>query len=182
LAGLLEIEPSILFTLPIDPDWRDALLLGWIDSATRLPQRALPEHFLPFLAALDPWPFPSITKNHLLATLIEPLDPAVRFPIIERVVQALPTIHAIDLLARIATPPPPGQGGKITAIIDKSIHGEMAALTRPQARSLAACVPPGAIQGRLEIIAKLKEVPTAIETFATALEFRRTLIQSLSQP
>lgn len=35
---LLEIEPAILFTLPVDPDWRDALLLGWIDSAARRPR------------------------------------------------------------------------------------------------------------------------------------------------
>ena len=179
---LLETDPATLFTLPVDPDWRDTLLLGWIDSATRLPHRALPDHFLPFLAAIDPWPFPTTAKIHLLATLIEPLDPAIRFPTIERVAQALPIIHAIDLLARIATPPPTGQGKKITAIIDQAIHGEMAALTRPQARALAACLPPDAIQGRLELIAKLKEIPTAVESFATALEFRRAMLSHLTKP
>jgi hypothetical protein len=101
---------------------------------------------------------------------------------IEHIAPSITTHHTLDLLSRIASPPPPGQGGKITAIIDKSIHWELAGLTRPQARALAACDPPDTIQGRLELIAQLKEVPTTVETFATALEFRRTLLQSLTHP
>ena len=53
---MLDLGENELFSTTIDKDWQDPLVLGWIDSARRMPRRALAQRFLPFIAALDPWP------------------------------------------------------------------------------------------------------------------------------
>jgi hypothetical protein len=179
--GLLECDAAALFPLPIDPDWRDPLLLGWMDSARRLPARSLPGSFLPFIAALDPWPSTVISKGHLIGTLLDAMEPGPRFKVLDRLMKDFPIHLALDLIARAGagTAPPPGEGRVMLEIIDKAVLTESAALTRPQARALAACIPPAGIQSRLLAIAKLPNLTAATEEFATTLEFRQSMLAHL---
>lgn len=179
LPELLGIDSAALFTLPVDPDWRDTLIFGWIDSSTRLPLRSLPDHFLPFLATLDPRPVSIPPRETLIAPLITRLPMEERFLHLDRIAAHLPAPAMLEVLIHCASCPTPGTGRASLAVIDAAIPVLFRSLTRPQARALAACIPADGIQPRLEAISRLKEVPTAIETFATAIEFRRSLIQSL---
>ena len=61
--GLLECRQADLFSLAIDKDWQDALLLGWLDSARRMPSRSLPDQLVRFFAALSPGRPPSRQGN-----------------------------------------------------------------------------------------------------------------------
>jgi hypothetical protein len=179
---LLDCDAAALFTLPIDPDWRDSLLLGWLDSARRLPARSLPASFLPFIAALDPWPATAISKGTLIGTLLDAMEPGPRFKVLDQLAKNLPIPLALDLIARAGAVPPPGQGRGMLEIIDKAVLTESAAVTRPLARALAVCIPSDGIQPRLEAIARLPSISAATEEFATTLEFRRSMISQLTSP
>lgn len=179
---LLECDVTALFALPIDPDWRDSLLLGWLDSARRLPARSLPASFLPFIATLDPWPSNAVSKGQLMGTLLDVIEHGPRFKVLDQLAKNLPIPLALDLIARAGVAPPPGQGRGMLEIIDKAVLIESAAITRPQARALAVCIPSDGIQPRLEAIARLPSISAATEEFATTLEFRRSMISQLTSP
>jgi hypothetical protein len=179
---ILGISGSELFSLPIDKDWRDTLLLGWLDSARKLPVHSLPDAFLPFVAALDPWPSIAISKGQLIGNLLDLMEQGARFKWIDQIAKALPPPLALDLIARCVAPPPPGEGRVMLEIIDQAVLTETTTLTRPQARALAVCIPADGIQPRLEAIAKLSKVSAATEEFATTLEFRRSMISQLTCP
>jgi hypothetical protein len=173
--GLLGCKPEELFSLTIDKDWQEAVVLGWLDSARRLPARSLPEHLLRFFATLSPRP-PAIPPGEtVLGGLFDSLPPAARFELLDEIANGLPLHLALDLLAACRMPPPPGKGNTILALLDAAIPGHFRTLTRPQARALAICIPQDGIQRRLEALAKLSELPAAAEEFATVLEFRRSL-------
>ena len=174
--GLLDIPESDLFTLSRDPDWQEPLLLGWIDSARRLPSRALPGHLLPFLATREPWPNAAMPKHLVLSSLLDAMPPAAAVAALDAIAKHLPPLVALDLFARIGQPPPPGTGKALLALLDQTLAAHPSPLVRPQARSLALCIPHDAIQSRLEAIAKLPELSPAAEEFATTLEFRRSLL------
>ena len=63
LAGNVGYQGKRVFFASIDPDWQDPLLLGWIDSARRMPGLALPPQLLPLHRQLDPWPPPLPRKT-----------------------------------------------------------------------------------------------------------------------
>jgi hypothetical protein len=174
--GLLEIPEGELFTLARDPDWQEPLLLGWIDSARRLPGCSLPGHLLPFLATREPWPTAALPKHLVLSSLLDAMPPASAVAALDAIAKHLPPMVALDLFARIGQPPPPGSGKALLALLDQTIAAHPSPLVRPQARSLAICIPHDAIQSRLEAIAKLPELSPAAEEFATTLEFRRSLL------
>lgn len=174
--GLLGCKPEELFSLAIDKDWQDALLLGWLDSARRLPARSLPEHLVRFFAALSPRPAAIPPRELVLSGLFDSLPHADRFELLDEIANGLPPQPALDLLASCRQPPPPGKGNAILALLDAAIPVHFRTLTRPQARALAVCIPHDGIQQRLEALAKLSELPAAAEEFATVLEFRRALL------
>jgi hypothetical protein len=174
--GLLEISESDLFILSRDPDWQEPLLLGWIDSARRLPARSLPGHLLPFLATREPWPNTALPKHLVLSSVLNAMPPAAAVAALDAIAKHLPPLIALDLFARIGRPPPPGTGKALLALLDQTLATHPSPLARPQARSLAICIPHDAIQSRLEAIAQLSELSPAAEEFATTLEFRRSLL------
>lgn len=174
--GLLESAESELFTLARDPDWQEPLLLGWIDSARRLPSRSLPAHLLPFLAIREPWPIAALPKHLVLSSLLDAMPPDSAVAALDAIAKHLPPLIALDLFARLGQPPPPGTGKALLALLDQTLAAHPSPLVRPQARSLALCIPHDAIQSRLEAIAKLPELSPAAEEFATTLEFRRSLL------
>lgn len=178
--GLTESE---LFTIPRDADWKGELELGWIDSSRATPAHALPEHFIPFLAKLAPWPLAAgISPGSLLLLLLAALAPAGRFAILDGVARELPVNLTLDLLGSVAEAPPPGSGGTILAVLDEALANPTATLTRPQARALAICVPQDAIQQRLEALSRLPALTAVAEEFATTLEFRRLLLSQFASP
>ena len=181
-TSILNVSADELFTLPVEGDWRDVLHLGWIDSAKRLPARALPDAFLPFAASLDPWPSIVISKGQLIGTLLDVVEEGTRYQLLDRLLKELPVQAAIELIARVGAPPPPGEGLVMLEAIDAAVLTNSTALSRPLARSLAACIPLDGIGLRLEAISKLPGVSSATEEFATTLEFRRSMISQLTRP
>jgi hypothetical protein len=180
--GLLDCKPAELFSLAIDKDWQDALLLGWLDSARRLPSRALPEQLVRFFTALSPRPAAIPPRELVLGGLFDALPVAARFELLDEIANDLPPQVALDLLAGCRQPPPAGKGHAIMALLDAAIPVHFRTLSRPQARALAVCVPHDGIQRRLEALSKLAELPAAAEEFATVLEFRRSLISHFTNP
>ena len=158
------------------------MLLGWIDSAQRDPRHGLLKHFLPFIASLEPWPASAVSKLQFLTKTLEAIEIQPRLKLLDRLVALLPFPLALDLVARNPTPPPAGEGRRLLALIDKAVFTGSAALTRPQARALAACIPPAEIQPRLEAISRLPSLTTATEEFAITLEFRKSMIAQLTNP
>jgi hypothetical protein len=173
---LLEISESELFTLARDPDWQEPLLLGWIDSARRLPSRSLPGQLLPFLATREPWPNAALPKHLVLSSLLDAMPPDSAVAALDAIAKHLPPLIALDLFTRRGQPPPPGSGKALLALLDQTLAAHPSPLARPQARALALCIPHDAIQRRLEALAKLPELSPAAEEFATTLEFRRSLL------
>lgn len=180
--GLLGIGADELFALARDQDWQEALVAGWIDSARRMPGRALAAWFVPFIATFEPWPPQAAAKHQVLQLLLDAQPPDQRFGLLDRLSGSLPLHLAIDLIARCGQPPPDGKGKAVLALIAQAIRTLPSPLTRPQARALALCVPPAEIQGRLEILSQLPELSAPAEEFANTLEFRRSMISHFSTP
>lgn len=174
--GLLEISESELFTLSRDPDWQEPLLLGWIDSALRIPSRALPRQFLPLMATLEPWPTAARPQFVVLAGILDFLPVAERYAVLDGMANTVPLPLALVLLGRCGEAPPPGSGKAILAILTGALSIVPTPFVRQQARDLALCIPRDGIQPSLEAIAKLPELSPAAEEFATTLEFRRSLL------
>ncbi|HEY1121717.1 MAG TPA: DUF5691 domain-containing protein [Haloferula sp.] len=173
---LLDCKPDELFLFSIDGDWREPLLLGWIDSARRLPSRAMAEHSLPFFATREPWPTAALPKHLVLAGILESMLSGPRVAALDAIAKHLPPLIVLDLFARIGAAPPPGTGKILLTLLDQAITAQPSSLTRPMARSLALCVPPDSIQQRLAALARVNELSSAAEEFAATLEFRRSLI------
>jgi hypothetical protein len=179
---LLDRPEAELFATPCDNDWLEALLLGWLDAAQRWPDRALLTHFIPFITRLDPRPAAIPPRETLLAGLFECLPVPARFALFDEISDDLPAPAMLDLLIRCGAYPPGETGHSALAVIDAALPVLFRSLTRPQARALAACIPPSGIQSRLEAIAKLESLSTATEEFANTLEFRRSMISHLVSP
>ncbi|MES2921129.1 MAG: DUF5691 domain-containing protein [Verrucomicrobiota bacterium] len=177
---MLGVKESELFTLAIDPDWQEPLLLGWIDSARRMPGRASATQFLKFITRLDPWPPSAAAKGLVMAALLDALAPAYRFAILDEL--AMPLATTLDLLVRCGEPPPKGKGKATLALLDAASLSIPTGFNRQQAPALAVCIPHDGIQPRLEALAKLPELSAAAEEFATTLEFRRSLISHFKLP
>ena len=173
---LLGCKPDDLFSFTIDSDWREPLLLGWIDSARRLPSRAMAEHSLPFFATREPWPTAAFPKHLVLASILDAMPIAPRIIALDAIAKHLPPLIVLDLFARIGEAPPPGTGKTLLTLLDQALAAQPSSLTRPIARSLAMCVHPAEIQQRLEALSRLNELSSAAEEFAATLEFRRSLI------
>lgn len=180
--GLLDTGENEIFATAIDKDWQDPLILGWIDSARRMPRRTLAHRLLPFIAALDPWPPAAPDKLQVMAGLLDALSITARFAALDGLARDLTVPRALDLLARGGEPPPPGTGKAILGVLDQALAAIPTPFARPQARALAVCVPHDGIQPRLEKLSKLAELSAAAEEFATTLEFRRSMISHFTIP
>jgi hypothetical protein len=180
--AMLGIEENDLFSIHHDPDWQEPLLLGWIDSARRTPGLALAPQFLTFIAKLDPWPPSAAAKTTVMTALLDSFPSAVRYDALDGIARDLPPHLALDLLARCGEPPPDGKGKVTFAVLDATLLATPTGFNRQQARALAVCVPDPDIQRHLEALAKLPELSSAAEEFATTLEFRRSLISHFKLP
>ncbi|MEO5716845.1 MAG: DUF5691 domain-containing protein [Luteolibacter sp.] len=179
---LLGCDAGECFGFPIDRDWQEPVLLGWIDAARRFPHRSMAERFISFLSALDPWPAAAVPRVAVLASMLDVLPAKPRYALLDVLVGKLPIATAIDLLTRCGGPPPPGMGKAALSAIDTALASTPAVFNRPQARSLALCIPQEGILARLEMLAKLPELSPAAEEFATTLEFRRSLPTHFNLP
>lgn len=169
MLGVTEHE---LFKITIESDWKDDIVLGWIESAKNLPSCSLHSSLLPCLAELKAWPVKVGTKPHILASLLATASNPD--PLLEDLAKRLPEAEMIQLLTshrRAARSP----SSPVMAVIRKTLSRTPATITRPDGRSLALCVPLAAIQGELEWLSRLKELTAPAEEFATTLEFRRNL-------
>ncbi len=180
--GLLDIPQDDLFSLPREKDWQEPLLAGWMESAIRFPHRSLAGKFVPFVSTLDPCPAGSPTQPQVIQGILGKLPATAQFTILDKLAKTLAPPFALDLLARTGSHPPEGHGKAILSILDEAISRRTTFLTRPQARSLAICIPPTQIQSRLERLAKLPALSSPAEEFATTLEFRRTMLSHFSDP
>lgn len=174
----LGITARELFSLPIDGDWAEPLHLGWMDAARRLPCLALPAEFVPWAASLEPWPKAAFHRSQVIGQLMETLPVGQRYMILEVIHGHLSPELLLELLCRCPAPPTPGTAEKCLATIRSAIRKSPAALTRPQARALARCVPLPDVARELQSLATLPELTSAAEEFAATLDFRRLIYAS----
>jgi hypothetical protein len=167
-----------LFSLPIDGDWAEPLQLGWMDAARRLPGLALPAEFVPWLAGLEPWPKAALHRSQVIGQLMETLPVANRYPILEAIHGRTAPELLLDLLCRCPAAPASGTAEKCLATIRSAVRKSPSALTRPQARALARCVPLPDVERELQSLATLPELTSAAEEFAATLDFRRLIYAS----
>ncbi len=179
---ILGVGEDDFFSITRDPDWQEPLLLGWIDSARRIPGLAMAARFLTFIAKLDPWPPSAAAKTIVMTALLDSLRTTGRFDVLDGIARDLPPHLALDLLARCGEAPPAGKGKQILAVLDAALLCAPTGFSRQQARALAVCIPHDGIQSRLEALAKLSELSAAAEEFATTLEFRRSLTSHFKLP
>ncbi len=179
---ILGVGENDFFSITRDPDWQEPLLLGWIDSARRIPGLAMAPRFLTFITKLDPWPPSAAAKSIVMMALLESLPAADRFDVLDGIARDLPPHLALDLLARCGEAPPAGKGKTTLAVLDATLLATPTGFSRQQARALAVCVPDHEIQRHLEALAKLPELSSAAEEFATTHEFRRSLISHFKLP
>lgn len=173
-SGWLDLEPEQWLGLAVDSDWKEALVLGWIDAAVAAPSMACAAAFLPWAAKLDPWPTAAPPRREVMAPLFESLDPAARTAVLEQLAAQLAAEETLALLAALSEDPPV-PGNTTLAVLRRALAAKPAVLTRPEARALALGIPLSRIQAELERLAKLPELSAAAEEFATTLEFRRKL-------
>ena len=133
-------------------------------------------------ATLDPWPAGSVTKSVAISSILDALPRPHRLGLLDAIVGQVHLSLAMELLIRWGESPEPGKGGAILKVIDSAVTAISAPFTRPQARALALCIPLDVIQQRLEILAKLPELSSPAEEFATTLEFRLSMRNHFYQP
>lgn len=179
---LFDCKSDDLFRISIDKDWQDPLLLGWIESARRVPSRALAEQLVRLFHTLERKSNAIPPHEFVISGLLESMEVNSRFELLDELAKDLPVQVIIGLLAACRQAPPPGRGNAILAQLDAAIPVHFRNLTRPQARALAVCIPADGIQHRLEALSKLSELSPPAEEFTTVLEFRKSLISHFTIP
>ncbi|MGB6222053.1 DUF5691 domain-containing protein [Haloferula sp.] len=175
---MLEVTEKELFKITIEPDWKDDIVLGWIESAKNLPAHSLPSGLLVFLAELKVWPAKAGSRPQVLASLLAAApDPD---PLLEDLAKRLPEAEMIQLLTSHRRAPRSSKS-LVIAVIRKTLWRTPVTITRPDGRLLALCVPLTSIQGELEWLSRLKELSAPAEEFATTLEFRRNLFTTTTK-
>ena len=173
---LLGCRADELFQFPNESDWKDPLLLGWMDAVLRRPDLGMPGLSIPFFAALEPWPAGGVlTKSQILATLLEATPPTERGQALDQIAALVPPALVLELLVRLGAPLAANKGKAALKILHDAVAASPSPLTRPQARALALCVPREEIPSRLAILASLPDLTSSAEEFARVLEFRRNL-------
>jgi hypothetical protein len=173
---LLGCRADELFQFPNESDWKDPLLLGWMDAVLRRPDLAMPALAIPYFAAIEPWPPGAmLTRLQVLGALLEATPEAERGSAMDQIAPMAPAPLVLELLIRLATPITGKKGKAALKILHDAIASSSSILTRPQARTLALCVPRDEIPSRLAILASLPNLSSAAEEFARVLEFRRNL-------
>jgi hypothetical protein len=172
---MLETPAGELFALPVDGDWAEPLWLGWMDAARRLPGLAPLREFVPWLAALDPWPKAAAPHGQLIGQLLEPLPAGETYIILESIHDRCPPELMLDMLSRRTTAAPAGAAPKCLATLRAALRQVPCPITRPTARLLARCLPPAEIDSELRDLASLPDLTGAAEEFAATLEVRRQI-------
>jgi hypothetical protein len=70
-----DLKAEKLFALNRDDEWREVILLGWIDAAMAAPERENAEAFALHLVGLEKWPKGAPQPLAVLLRLIEALEP-----------------------------------------------------------------------------------------------------------
>lgn len=181
-SELLGIDAGDLFAIPMESDWQEPLLLGWMDAARRFPDRALAEQFVPFLAKLEPWPTAAPHRITVISSIFEALPPGPRHGLLDDIAGILPPETILVMLMKFRDFSHPAVGARVLAVIDGAMGMPHSHLQRQQARTLALHIPRQGIRARLEHLAKLPELSTAAEEFAAALEFRESFTRHFKTP
>jgi hypothetical protein len=159
-ASLLNLSTEKVLALKIDPDWKEAVHLAWIDSAKFHPA----PDFIPALIKLSP---------QSISDLLAPLHHYRKCDVIEN----LPPDLALPQLIQLASRPPVDNSFQktiLTAFLKDKVH------TRPDARALAMCLDSSEIPPTLATIVKQKSISTFTEEFARTLEFRQSYLKPLT--
>lgn len=177
--GMLGCKEEELFSMPLDPDWAEVIVLGWIDSAMRWPAKAMPERLIPMILELKN--FPAAGPRHvIISKLLETMEPLPRHRMLDLLGPQMEDPEFVALLTCKPEPPPPGAGSVALAILDRLFLGGGNVIERHQARLLARCVPYPEIPTRLIAMSRLPDLTPAAEEFARALEFRQALFLQLT--
>ena len=182
----LNLWPQLLghdnpFKLPVDPEWVEPILLGWIDAARANPS---PEHLTPLLKSAlsqDKKTFPVFQKITLsLPELFTSFDAPRQLDLLEHLAQHIGTSEILHLLMRLK----PTVRAKDHPLLQKMLSAwwkdKNSTINRPEATALASCIEPSAIPNFLLTISQLPDLSTAVEEFARTLEFRQTYLPHLA--
>jgi hypothetical protein len=172
-----DVEPEKLFALNRDEEWRETILLGWIDSALAAPEKEFAEAFAMHLAGLGAWPKAAPGLFEVLLRLMSVLPPEAA----ARVLAATEPRAAADglyheLLLRSEFPLPQDAAARA---LDQMVA---AFQTKPyprlqsnHARAFARRVPVEAADAALRRLAALPEPAAPTEELMRSLEFRHRL-------
>jgi len=177
--GILGIEAP--FSHPLDNDWREIILLGWLDAA-RFHSRSDHLRALLGLAVTEdlkkfttPPDLPAVVRD-----LLAPLPSSLQSDILEEIAPRLEKPVAYSLLANLQPAVRSRAHPRLHALLRDWCRDQQSALTRPDAAALATCVEPSAIHDFLLALSKISDLTASAEEFARTLEFRQSYLPHLT--
>ncbi|CAM2904813.1 DUF5691 domain-containing protein [Rariglobus hedericola] len=178
----LDVGVEKLFALNRDDEWREIILLGWIDAATAAPEKENAEAFALHLIGLADWPKAAPSPAEVLPRLLTVLDPEAG----ARVLAAVPATDAgeglyFELLfcTRFHLP---------DAAAREALQRCLAAfqakpyprLQSNHARELARRLPLATAGEAVRRLAALSELSSPAEELLRAIEFRQQVHQAFT--
>ncbi len=177
-----KLAPANLAKIKLDPDWASTILTAWLENLRLFPSspelRQAVYSFFQSSSGLfgkknSPLP-PNFVREQLL-TRFFPTDPPLQADLLEQL--SLEEKEILSLLSRHSIPLDSTRHPKLLKILTDYLSSKRSALHRGEATALSGCPPPESIPQLLTEISKLPELPSAIEEFALALEFRQSYLQ-----
>lgn len=178
----LEVSAEKLFALNRDDEWRETILLGWIDAAMAAPERENAEEFALHLIGVTAWPKAAQPIADILPRLMTVLDA----PACARVLAALPATEAgegtyFEVLFRTSFPLP-----EIVArtAMERCLAAFQAKpyprLQSDHARELSRRLPLAEAAAAVSRLATLPELSSPTEELLRAIEFRLQVHQAFT--
>ena len=167
------------FSLPIEADWAEPVLLAWSDLARGHPHHPSTPHLLLAILSSPHKKSPALQQiPPQIPEILTPLSNSQRTTTLHTIAPALNPAETIHALVRLQPSIDPKTQPTLFATLTTAISRQDYALTRPEAAALASCPTPPAIPGLLKTISKIKDLPAATEEFARMLEFRQSYLPS----
>lgn len=178
-SGILGIDAP--FSHALDSDWRETILLGWLDAA-RLPSR--PDHLQALLELLVTEDLKKFTAppdlSAVIREMVAPLPSPLQSDILEAIAPRLEKPTALALLANLQPAVRSRAHPRLHTLLRDGCRDTQSTLTRPDAAALASCIEPSAIPDFLLALSKISDLTASAEEFARTLEFRQTYLPHLT--
>ncbi|MDF3057881.1 MAG: hypothetical protein K0R17_2096 [Rariglobus sp.] len=177
-----DVSAEKLFALNRDDEWRETILLGWIDAAMAAPEKGNAEAFALHLIGLADWPKSAPSPAEVLPRLLTVLDPEA----CARVLAAVPATEAdeglyFELLFRTGFHLPDVAARRA---LERCLAAFQAKpyprLQSNHARELARRLPLATAGEAVRRLAALPELSSPAEELLRAIEFRQQVHQAFT--